>query len=243
MRRSKKPVPDLVQPDGFFEALVASLCDDDLKEIACADYGIGKAEHFQHLKTIVDVSSIPLPIRWHPWEVLELYGWSEPNLGSSFAEIRAFHRRRAFCLVVQLVAAVSPNGPFISHSHIINLIKSLDAMDAGRGGFGFLWWLSTSLDDPQNCVFTAIGALYLGLSLNDNRPSELATVIDWLMSMEATVAAEDRHTGVASEWLRYKGRADTAWRRLGAGLLDRVAELRFAILEDDVRLIISTLLA
>ncbi|MEO6598190.1 MAG: hypothetical protein ABIP94_25885 [Planctomycetota bacterium] len=79
--------------------LRSRITEPALEEIAMADYGNDRREHLAVLHDVWRTGLVPVPLAWHPREVLSLYHWREG------ADVD--HGPRAFCCTLLCIAALT----------------------------------------------------------------------------------------------------------------------------------------
>ena len=65
--------------DGLLKLLSEATDDSMLQKIAEANYEWEAELHLEALLPIRDEARVPVPMEWHPLEVLNLISWSEPD--------------------------------------------------------------------------------------------------------------------------------------------------------------------
>jgi hypothetical protein len=177
LEASDRPILDLISQH---------IDDLMLLEIAHCDYGDDVAIHLDALHQI-RAGNIPVPLQWHPGEVLELTRWTEwdsltPQDG---AISKRNHWMRLFACTVLIWASLEPEnydcqGDYWGciegeESTIIQLVDS--ALNLGDevsiAALTFLGWRLTSQiqralidEDFGECPCYAVAMLLLGSSLN-----------------------------------------------------------------------------
>jgi len=157
----------------LFDWLRERVSDEALATIADADYGHGRHAHLEALRAIRDEGRLPIPLPWHPREVLELVRWDRG--------IHVDHVRRAFCCVVLVIAELAEEGAAIGIADgLAPLLESCaelghDAVAKARG-------LLAALADGETVrrggevAFALLGLLLAGLRCDaaDERLEPLA---------------------------------------------------------------------
>ena len=82
--------------DALFDQLRAQISEEELREIASADYGMDEDKHLVALREICESGLIPRTLEWEPHEVLALTRWSS---GES-----VHHGERALCSLLLCLA-------------------------------------------------------------------------------------------------------------------------------------------
>ena len=198
----RKEILDKYLPnsDGLLSDLSISINDSMLKEIANADYGSDFKEHLSKLKSIRDKNEIPVPLRWHPREVLELIRWSEPDDPKWKPGSTGFrgHLMRAFCCAALLRSGVeSQNRDYLEGENqtIAQLLESLRVIDSTYSesairffAYQLLNYDKTNKDSP----FYILG--FLILVLRNRKPvcdKDIDEIVSWLIQEEARIRAAD----------------------------------------------------
>jgi hypothetical protein len=183
---SINPLQSLEPTDNLLLVLIFDRVDDSmLLEIARSDYGDDVDIHLAALHQI-RANNIPIPMQWHPGEVLELTRWTEwDNLNPPDGAIsKRNHWMRLFACTVLIWASLEPehyeyNGENWNHidgedSTIIQFIDS--ALNLGEvtslAALKFLGWrmqcqMERALldEDFGNCPCYAVAMLLLWVSL------------------------------------------------------------------------------
>jgi hypothetical protein len=183
------------QPDELLRRISRHIDDAMLKEIAAADYGQDIEEHLVQLRRIRDECSFPIPMPWHPGEVLELIRWSEPDAPnwkpSGYGE--RGHWMRAFACAALLRAAGDLENDALRggwNSTVSQLISSLRVLHSElyQPASALLAWLilkCESDEDIEELGFLGVALLWLALQL---RPAVSDDVIvslsDWIVIQE-----------------------------------------------------------
>jgi hypothetical protein len=170
--------------------------DSMLAEIAMCDYGHDVEIHLTALHQI-RANKIPIPLQWHPGEVLELTRWTEwDSLSPQDGDISTRnHWMRLFACAVLIWASLEPENyedPDGGWNHIegesstiIQLIDSARQLgdDVSTATVRFLGWrmqcqIKRALihEDFGNCPCYAVAMLLLCVSLNRCNP-EIASFL------------------------------------------------------------------
>ncbi len=179
--------------------LVFDRVDDGmLTEIAVRDYGHDVKVHLAALHQI-KAYNIPVPLPWHPGEVLCLTRWSEwDSIAQDSAISTRNHWMRLFACTVLICASLEPENyeyqsEYWNHiegenSTIIQLIDSALHLgnDASIAAVKFLSWrmqcqIQRALvnEDFGSCPCYAVALLLLCISLDRREPE----VVSFLISM------------------------------------------------------------
>jgi hypothetical protein len=191
---STHPLDYLKPADRPLLDLVFGQVDDAmLLEIARCDYGDDVEIHLAALHQI-RAKNIPVPLRWHPGEVLCLTGWTEWDSLSSHSTRN--HWMRLFACTVLIWASLEPenyvyqlgdgNHSEGEESTIIQLIDSALYLgdDVSIAALKFLGWRMQSQieralidEDFGECPCYAVGMLLLCVSLDRCNPEIISFLI------------------------------------------------------------------
>jgi hypothetical protein len=194
------PLDDLEASDRPLLALIFEHVDDSmLAEIAISDYGDDVAIHLEALHQI-RANKIPIPMQWHPREVLELTRWTEwDSLNPQDGAIsQRNHWMRLFACTVLIWASLEPENyeyrgeycDFIDGEDS-TIIQFLDSAlyfgeDVSIAALKFLSWrmqcqIQRALIDEDfgYCPCYAFAMLLLCVSLNQCNPE----IVSFLISM------------------------------------------------------------
>ena len=189
-------VKDKLHPNAneLLSLLSEAIDDTMLREIAEEDYGEGVDLHFDALTSIRDEGKIPVPMKCHPREVLELIRWSEPNDPNPGGMGKRGHLMRAFCCAVLLRAAGEPGnkGYFEGENQtLVQLLASLKVLEPKyeEAALRFLVWRLDHIDVyVEERPFFLLGILLLCLKVRPNLlDSEIDHIADCLVNEENTV--------------------------------------------------------
>jgi hypothetical protein len=183
---SDRPLLDLV-----FE----HIDDAMLAEIAMCDYGHDVEIHLAALHQI-RASNIPVPLQWHPGEVLALTSWTEWDSLAQDGEISTRnHWMRLFACTVLIWASLEPENyegeEYWSHidgedSTIIQFLDSALSLgdDVSIAALKFLGWrmqcqIERALihEDFGECPCYAVAMLLLCVSLDRCNPKTISLLI------------------------------------------------------------------
>ncbi|MBY0308486.1 MAG: hypothetical protein K2Q09_07065 [Phycisphaerales bacterium] len=95
-------------PDAVLEEMCPRITDEDLGQMALADYGYCVDEHLAALRRIHASKRTPYPMAWEPKEVCELERWAGPIVYDPAATVDlneeqlAAHRKRGFACAALL---------------------------------------------------------------------------------------------------------------------------------------------
>lgn len=234
-----------LRPDGdaLLRLLSQAIDDDMLKQIAAADYGMGKDEYFAELLFIRDQGIVPTPLRLMPREVITLYTFSEPS--DPDWKPGAFGMRgylmRAFCCAILLKAgSETANAGIVvgDNQSIVQLLHSLDALEAPYQEAAlrfFAWRLDHPACDREERPFSLLALLLLALQVrHDLSAADIAHIADGLVHEEQAVrdAAAEEEAVLPDDnraWLLgltfYNSRHDR-WIAVGHRLRDLANTLR-----------------
>lgn len=191
-------------------ALIFEHVDDSmLVEIAHADYGEDVDLHLEALQQCRS-QNIPIPMPWHPGEVLALTRWTTPEqLKSQGREIEQRGQwMRLFACTVMIWASLEPENYEYSYAHwanlegedstIIQLIDSALSLgdEASVAALKFLSWrmqaqfqraLVDEDEDFGNCPCYAVAMLLLYVSIIGEaaalEPRSNPEIVNWLISI------------------------------------------------------------
>jgi len=171
---------------GLLDATRRQIDDAMLREIAVADYGIAQDEHLAALRRIRDLGVVPLPLDWHPKEVLTLTRWCDPddpnrppfNPGPSG---RRGHLIRAFACAALLQAEPE-------EATLAQCLASTKALDEeiSRAAACFLTWQIPRLqqEDTDRWLW-AFGLLVLTPRIERLAERALADAATWFLAEES----------------------------------------------------------
>jgi hypothetical protein len=176
-----------VAAGALFDWLRAQVTDAQLATIAAADCGNDDAEHLAAVRELRDEGVVPVPLRWHPREVLSLQQWQEGNAVD--------HVARAFCTTVlcleQLHAEHGGSGGI--ESTLAVLLESCVCLgrDAIARLTGLLAALLTAPADHDTRERAAVAlALLLAAAWLDPRDARLEPLAVHLLELERTLARD-----------------------------------------------------
>jgi hypothetical protein len=197
---STHPLDRLGSADRPLLDLIFDRVDDAmLLEIARADYGDDVDLHLEILHQI-RAGCIPIPLQWHPGEVLCLTRWTEwDTLAARDGAIATRDRwLRLFACTVLIWASLEPENYEYraelwdySEGEDSTIIQLLDSalelgVDVSIAALKFLGWRMQSQlhralvdEDFGNCPCYAVAMLLLCVSLNRSDPE----LVDFLISM------------------------------------------------------------
>ncbi len=191
--------PHLYQPgsDALFKSIAAHIDDSMILEIAQADYSADVEKHHSILIRMRDEGHVP-PYDWHPYEVLELIRWSEPDepehkpgsQGSRGHWMRAFS-----CTALLRLAGSDDLGVLCSlNETLIGLLASLDAADAelwDEVGSLLTWVVDQTVgtDFSEEDAFFGVGILYCALRTEAVTDVAIIQLCRWISEREADVAS------------------------------------------------------
>jgi len=223
--------------------------DKMLMEIAEADSGTNAHAQLAALRPIRDQGIIPVPLAWHPGEVLELIRSSRPDVPACRpgGTGRRGHQMRAFARAALLRAGAEPgNEDYDSASiaerslgHCLVSAKLLGE-EMSEAAARFLTWRIPRMED--NCcsdrLLFFVGLLVLAARLRSGRSpdSVLGTVAEWVLAEEshcrqifaAGVQDNARH-------VLYSLRSD-GWQPLAVELTDEAAAIGVEPLRTNLQL-------
>jgi hypothetical protein len=179
----------------LLELIFGHVDDSMLVEIAICDYGHDVPIHLEALHQI-RANNIPVPMQWHPREVLELTGWREwDNLQDEAISTRN-HWMRLFACTVLIWASLEPeNYEYQSEEWsytdggspiIIQLLDSALYLgdDVSLAALKFLGWrmqcqIQRALIDEDfgDCPCYAVAMLLLCVLLNQCNPETVSFLI------------------------------------------------------------------
>ena len=159
------------EPTAIFNRLRPLITDRILTVIAGADYGNETEVHLKELKPIRDTGAVPVPIHWHPKEVLELIRWltpknETPRWKTGLSE-RENHLIRAFsCAALLRIAAEPGNDGYFEGENqtIAPLVQSAFFLgeEMTRDALSLLAWLmERDRDLYEDGPFLGLGCLLL----------------------------------------------------------------------------------
>jgi hypothetical protein len=196
---SNHPLDYLESSDRPLLDLIFDRVDDSmLAEIAAYDYGHDVAIHLEALHQI-RANNIPIPLQWHPGEVLCLTGWKEwDSLPQHGAISTRNHWMRLFASTVLIWASLEPENyedPDEGWNHIdgenSTIIQLIDSAlylgnDVSIAALKFLGWrmqcqIQRALIDEDfgDCPCYAVAMLLLCVSLDRCEPG----IVRFLISM------------------------------------------------------------
>jgi hypothetical protein len=196
---STHPLDCLEPSDRPLLDLVFDRVDDSmLAEIATYDYGDDIKIHLEALHQI-RANNIPIPLQWHPGEVLCLTGWKEWNsIEQDGAISTRNHWMRLFACAVLIWASLEPEnyeGGEENWNHIegedSTIIQLVDSAlhlgdDVSISSLRFLGWRmqcqiqrASIHEDFGNCPCYAVAMLLLCVSLDRCNPE----IVSFLISM------------------------------------------------------------
>ncbi|HEU4419600.1 MAG TPA: hypothetical protein VFT55_11720, partial [Planctomycetota bacterium] len=169
----------------LFHWLRARITEDMLDTIAGADYG---NDHDEHLAALVDIwrdGLVPVPLFWHPRDVLELRQWEE-GLGVD-------HVERAFCCTLLCFGELEdePLGPGGIEDTLATLLES--CMLLGHEALVRLPGLLSALLDPAaerdttEAAFCVLALLLVTAQL-DGRDPRLEAMAARLRALDVELA-------------------------------------------------------
>jgi hypothetical protein len=193
---SEHPLDHLESSDRPLLDLVFDRVDDSmLAEIAIYDYGDDVEIHLAALHQI-RANKIPIPLQWHPGEVLCLTGYKEWDKHGTISTRN--HWMRLFACTVLIYASLEPENyedPDECWNHIDGensmIIQLLDSAmhfggDVSTAALKFLGWRmqcqiqrASIHEDFGNCPCYAVAILLLCVSLDRCEPK----IISFLISM------------------------------------------------------------
>ena len=130
--------------DVLFDWLRGQVTEDELREIANADYGMDADKHLVALREICESGLIPRRLEWEPHEVLALTRWSSGE--------RVNHVERALC---SLLLCLSPSTMDDFETNGVILAESCLALGPAARPLGerfFAWFAGTAelFDDDDD---------------------------------------------------------------------------------------------
>jgi len=170
--------------------------DGMLMEIARADYGLDVDAHLAALRPIRDQGIIPVPLAWHPGEVLELIRWSDPEDPSwkPGGTGRRGHQMRAFACAALLRAGAEPwnegyDSAASADSSLAQCLASAKVLgeEMGEAAACFLTWRIPRLQNCSESLLFAVGLLILATRLRSGRIAdpELGNVAEWVLGEDS----------------------------------------------------------
>ena len=189
--------------DALLPLISAHLIEADLEEIARKDYGHDVEEHLGVLRRIAHEGHVPLPIQWHPKEVLQLASHEEPRGELSPAAIGRIGWRRAFACAALLRAYGEPANQDVLISQNLVLVQLLGTLrrldgDLDRAAMSFLAWIVPRLPEgayAENIAF-ALALLWCALPAGSGASDrDLVALIEWIAQCEDSYARAWRERG------------------------------------------------
>jgi len=230
----KETYTQFIQPnaDKLLRLISENIDDSMLLEIAEADYGYDYEKHLVALKEIRDIAKIPMPIEWHPQEVLELIRWSmpdDPEWKPGSTGMRGYFMR-AFCCAALLRAQGEPVNYELMPSMNDSLVILLDSIEKLGNEYEeatlefLVWFLGRFNQDDEEYPFILLALLYLALKVRKElAPSVYQEFIDDLLELEEL--ARKKVGSIDTEWsnqwllgLTFFDLRHTLWIELGAKL-------------------------
>lgn len=235
------------------DAMVRQLCglitDAQLATIAAADYGSDQPEHLEKLQAIRSAGKVTTLAGWHPSEVLELIGHSEPddpNWRPGGTGVDGW-MMKAFCTAVLANGAVKLLGanadlPY----HLGGLVRSIlklkefDAFDFHAELTQFASWLILHELPREDAAFVGLALLTGALSRRPMISDDIIIEIcDWISAAEVGLGQQS-HVAGGSRWLlgnAWSFNATETWSPIGAHL----ARLQLTERSEDARNWVHTL--
>jgi hypothetical protein len=184
-------------PTALLEWLRPQLDEALLEIIARAEYGVGAAMYFAHLRQLRDTDEDLDPKYFdQALGVLQLCRWWNPDSPDEELRGERGHLLRAFCCTLLLRAARTnlPNRDFVGGENqtVISLIASALALgpEACVMSLRLLAWRAQSpIDDVAEYPFLAFGVLLLAASLYNAGDAGLwlRQLADWVVAVESVV--------------------------------------------------------
>jgi hypothetical protein len=204
----------------LFDWLRQQVADTMLESIAAADYDTESDKHHAALRQIRDEGQVPIPLPWHPREVLALRHWQEG--------LDVDHVERAFCCLVLCLAEFgdgecSAGGVEDALSVLLESCIELGPNATTRLP-GLLSALAGQTElDAVSRLFTRLALLLVGVHLeaNDVRLEPLAAGLSTDVERAAPDAPPTPQNGILLGLTFFDQRV-SVWRRL-------VAEARAAV--------------
>ncbi|MBL9078445.1 MAG: hypothetical protein JNL08_13125 [Planctomycetes bacterium] len=171
----------------LFDWLRERVTDAALEVVASGDYQTDEQQHLAALREIRDTGLVPLPLAWHPLEVVSLYQWSEGE--------DVDHAARAFgCTVIclpELVHAGQGRGGLEDTFAVLLESCCVLGEDAESRAMGLLVAFA---DGPQHVEPVVVAFATLGLLLvaarRDSADPRLDTVAARLLALEAELTRD-----------------------------------------------------
>lgn len=197
----------------LFDWLRERVTDAALEVVASGDYRTDEQQHLAALREIRDTGLVPLPLAWHPLEVVSLYQWSEGE--------DVDHAARAFgCTVIclpELVPAGQGRGGLEDTFAVLLESCCVLGEDAESRAMGLLVAFA---DGPQHVEPVVVAFATLGLLLvaarRDPADPRLDTVAARLLALEAELTRDGyrrERRGFVLDATCFDQRVDV-WRRL-----------------------------
>ena len=173
----------------LFDWLRARLDDDALLAIASCDYQSDVDEHLAALQLVRDAGRVPIPLSWHPREVLMLTRWGEG--------LQVDHVSRAFCCTVLGLGALDDDGRGVDSIEDTLAVLLESCMLLGRDALERLPpFLVALLDGPAERDRTELAHAMLALLLAgvqlDGDDARLEALAARLLTLEAELVHDDR---------------------------------------------------
>jgi hypothetical protein len=212
------------RPRALLDHLRARLTPAIIDQLAGADYGADEDQHRAALAAIAAGGDVPVPLDWHPREVLALATWWEPDDATTppplAPEVR--HLGRAFAAAVLLQYNGLPGHEQIEGENqtaaaLVDSARALGPAAAAAAADLLAWRLEATEVDGAERPFLALGLLILLIPSIPARatpaplsPADWTTLVGWLLAEEASSGPPAR------PWLHHPryNRRDDLWRRL-----------------------------
>jgi len=161
-------------PEPLLNLVRQNVDDDQLQEMARADYARDIEEHLKALRQIKNVA-IPAPMEWYPREVLELTRWIEPDSYPPEAKSQKIkdHWLRLFACVAIAHADVNPKNDSAYHwgsdETTIQLVESVIHLGTktSEAALQFLCWcLHQEQQYDNESWYFALAILSIATTLN-----------------------------------------------------------------------------
>jgi hypothetical protein len=165
--------------------------DEMLREIAAADYGIELADHLAALRPIRDDGVVPLPLKWHPGEVLKLTSWCDPDNPDRPPFKPGPSGQRGHLIRTFACAALLLDEP--SEATIVQCLVSTKRLEKEftRAAAGFLTWQIPRMqaDLSEDRWLWAFGLLVLATRSNCLVDQALEDAATWFLAEESEARA------------------------------------------------------
>jgi len=216
----------------------AQIDDGMLREIADADYGIDGDAHFAALLPIRDQGTIPVPMGWHPGEVLRLMRWSNPEDPNHQPGGRGprGHQMRAFSCAVLLRSAFE-NGEEAEEATLAQCLASAKTLgdEMSNAAARFIVWCLPFVSSRDRWLF-ALGLLLLATRLRAGRISDhaLSDISAWVLAEESESRLGYDPSDPPPEAF---GMTFGCWKPLVAELIANAADIDSIDVREDVEFI------